>query len=84
MALGADLVCVAFFAIVMILGPRFYALSGVDWMRWCSGLNLGMGIVVVVAGMFQWKHKPACTISGMLLGALSIYFSTVTTSPFGD
>jgi hypothetical protein len=81
MALEIDLVCVAFFVILTILGPHFYQLMDeVDWVGWCRGLNLGMGIVVGVAGISPWKQKPpAYTSAGVFLGALSIYLSA---SPF--
>lgn len=77
MALWIDFVCIAFFVILMILGPHFYQLSDdVDWVGWCHGLNLGMGIVVVVAGSFQWKQEHEYTYAGVFWGAVSIYLST--------
>jgi hypothetical protein len=82
MALWVDLGCVAFFVILTILGilePYYFGLMDeINWVGWCKGLNLGMGIVLVVAGISQWKQKLTYAITGVLLGALSIYLSTVT------
>ena len=80
MALWIDLVCIAFFFILINLGPYFYKLmmSPVVWQGWCHGLNLGMGIVVGVASISPWKQKPpAYTSAGLFLGAVSIYFGTI-------
>ena len=79
MALEIDLVCMVFFVILTILGSRFYQLMDeVDWVGWCKGLNLGMGIVVLMIGTFQWKQRPIYAIVGVLFGSISIFSSTVT------
>jgi len=82
MALWVDLGCVAFFFILTILGilePYIFGLMDeINWVGWCKGLNLGMGSVVVVAGMSQWKQKPAYAITGVLLGACSICLSAAS------
>ena len=80
MALWIDLIFVAFFFILINLGPYFYKLmmSPVVWQGWCHGFNLGMGIVVGVASISPWKQKPpAYTSAGLFLGAVSIYFGTI-------
>ena len=80
MALGIDFVCMAFFFVLTILGPDFYQMGvygDVDWVGWCHGLNLGMGIVVLVASSFQWKQEPKYTYAGMFCGAVSIFLSTM-------
>ena len=73
MAVGVDLVCAAFFVVLTILGPDFYELSDVDWVGWCHGLNLGMGLVVIVAGISQRKQEPTYASTGVVLGTISIY-----------
>ena len=79
MALELDVGCLAFFFILIILGPHFYQMSDdVDWVGWCHGLNLGMGIALVMTSIFQWKQNPDYAFTGVFLGALSIYLSTAT------
>jgi len=78
MALWVDLGCLFFFIILSVLGPSFYQLMDeINWVGWCKGLNLGMGIVIVVASRFLWKQEPEYTDAGLLFGAVSIFISTV-------